>query len=585
MGKFLLGVLTGIILVVLVGVIGFFAIASLRSKPTNIADGSTLILHLSGTIPEKPPVEFSLPGLGIPGLGERPSITVENVWSMLRRAAADSRVKAVIFEPEGVSAGWGTMQEIRADLATFRKSGKPLVAWLQSPDLRDYYMATAASKIYMPPTDLLNVKGLGFQLMYFKNTLDKLGVQVDVEHAGKYKDYGDQWTRSSMSPETKEVMDSLVDGLYGDLVNVIAQGRGKDAVEVRAIIDQGPFLAKQAKADGLIDDLRYEDEVFGEMKNTLHQTELKKAPEREYVRVSDASAGLGATEDIAFIVGEGSITRGEESDGDGLESGAFDRMLEKVGNDSSVKAAIIRINSPGGEVVASDDMWRAMNQLKAKKPMVISMADEAASGGYYMAMTGSPIVAYPGTITGSIGVVFGKPNLHGLYDKLGITKDTVSRGKFALIDSDYASLTPEERAKLKEGIDATYEDFLDKVSRARKKPVSEIEPVAQGRVWLGDQAKGKGLVDELGGIDAAVQRARQLAGIPLSTRVNLVPYPARKSLIDYIVQATSGDDGMDAVLSRAVGLEPLRAALRDARLRVWLHGGMMRMMPYALEFK
>src|SRR5580704_3155541 len=225
MGKFLLGVLTGIILVVLVGVIGFFAIASLRSKPTNIADGSTLILHLSGTIPEKPPVEFSLPGLGIPGLGERPSITVENVWSMLRRAAADSRVKAVIFEPEGVSAGWGTMQEIRADLATFRKSGKPLVAWLQSPDLRDYYMATAASKIYMPPTDLLNVKGLGFQLMYFKNTLDKLGVQVDVEHAGKYKDYGDQWTRSSMSPETKEVMNSLADDLYGDLVDTIAKGR------------------------------------------------------------------------------------------------------------------------------------------------------------------------------------------------------------------------------------------------------------------------------------------------------------------------------------------------------------------------
>ena len=578
MGKFLLGLITGAILVVLIGVIGIFAVASLRSKPATVADGSTLVLHLSGSIPEKPPIEFS-----IPGFGERTSITVENVWGMLRRAATDPRIKAVLFEPEGGSCGWATMQEIRGDLENFRKSGKPLIAWLKSPDLRGYYMATAASKIYMPPTDLLNVKGIGFQMMYFKNTLDKLGVQVDVEHAGKYKDYGDQWTKSSMSPETKEVMNSLADGLYGDLVNVIADSRGKDAATIRTTIDNGPFLAKQAKSYGLIDDLRYEDEVFGELKTTLHQTALKKASEKEYARVSDASAGLITQEQIAFVVGEGEITRGEEADSDGLESGAFDRMLEKVGNDSAIKAAIIRINSPGGEVVASDDMWRAMNQLAAKKPVVISMADEAASGGYYMAMSGSPIVAYPGTITGSIGVVFGKPNLHGLYDKLGITKDTVSRGKFALIDSDYSSLTPEERAKLKEGIDATYEDFLDKVAKSRRKTVSEIETVAQGRVWLGDQAKERGLVDEMGGIDRAVQRARQLAHLPVSSKVGLVLYPAKRSLLQYIMQA-SGDDGMDAMLGRA-GLEPLRAVLHDNRLRVWMRGGMLRMMPFTVQFQ
>ena len=577
MGKFLLGLLTGAILIVLIGVIGFFAIASLRSRPATVADGSTLILRLSGSIPEKPPVEFS-----IPGFGDHPCITVENVWNMLRRAAADSRVKAVIFEPESVTAGWATMQEIHADLETFRKSGKPLVAWLKSPTLRDYYMATAASKIYMPPADVLDLKGIGMQLMYFKNTLDKLGIQVDVEHAGKYKDYGDQYTRASMSPETREVMNGLVDGLYGDLVDVIAKGRGKDAATIRDTIDTGPFLAKNAKAAGLIDDLRYEDEVFGEMKQTLHQTELKKLSEKDYARSSDSAAGLGAQDQIAFVVGEGTITRGDSSD-DGLQSGAFDRMLERVGSNTSIKAAIIRINSPGGEVVASDDMWRAMNQLMAKKPVVISMADEAASGGYYMAMTGSPIVAYPGTITGSIGVVFGKPNFHGLYDKLGITKESVSRGKFALIESDYASLTPEERAKLKEGIDATYEDFLSKVAKARGKAVSDIEPVAQGRVWLGAQAKTKGLVDELGGIDLAVQKARQLAGIPNSSHVSLVAYPAKRSLFDLILQ-TANDDGMDAMLSRT-GLEPLRAALRDNRLRLWMHGGMMRMMPFSLEFQ
>jgi protease-4 len=514
---------------------------------------------------------------------------VENVWSTLRRAAADSRIKAVIFEPEGSSVGWATMQEIHSDLASFRKSGKPLVAWLRSPSLRDYYMATACSKIYMPPTDLLNLKGIGFQMIYFKNTLDKLGVQVDVEHAGAYKDYGDQFTRASMSPETKEVMNSLADDLYSDLLNTIAKGRSKDAAAVRSIIDNGPFLATRAKGYGLIDDIRYEDQIFGEMKTTLHQTELKKTSEKEYASVTDASAGLApagsTTDQIAFVVGEGSIARGDGSDASGLESGAFIRLLEKVGSDSTIKAAIIRINSPGGEVVASDDMLRAMNLLVGKKPVVISMADEAASGGYYMAMTGSPIVAYPGTITGSIGVVFGKPDLHGLYDKLGVTKDTVSRGKFALIDSDYTSLNPEERAKLKEGIDATYQDFLDKVAKARKKTVTDIEPVAQGRVWMGDQAKDRGLVDDLGGIDLAVKKARQLAGIPSSDHVSLVVYPAKKTLLDYIVQAAGDDssDGMDAMLSRA-GLEPVRAALRDSRLRVWMRGGMFRMMPFSFEF-
>ena len=582
MGKFLLGLLTGFILVILIGVIGFFALASLRARPASIADGSTLILHLWGDVPEKPSVEFS-----IPGISEHSSITVEDTWNMLRHAAADSRIKAIIFEPEGASVGWATMQEIHADLENFRKSGKPLVAWLKSPSLRDYYMATAASKIYMPPTDLLNLKGIGFQMMYFKNTLDKLGVQVDVEHAGAYKDYGDQFTRASMSPETKEVMNSLADDLYADLLSTIAKGRSKEVAAVRDLIDNGPFLAQKAKDTGLIDDLRYEDQIFGEMKTTLHQTELKKVSEKEYATVTDASVGMGATngDQIAWVVGEGDITRGDDPSSSGIESGVFDRMLEKVGGDSTVKAAIIRINSPGGEVVASDDMLRAMNLLAAKKPIVISMADEAASGGYYMAMTGNPIVAYPGTITGSIGVVFGKPNLHGLYDKLGVTKDTVSRGKFALIDSDYSSLNPEERAKLKEGIDATYQDFLAKVEKARKKTSAQIEPIAQGRVWLGDQAKDRGLVDDLGGIDLAIQKARQLANIPTSSRVSLVMYPAKRSLLEYVMQAAGDDDAtaMDAMLTRA-GLEKVREAMHNSSLRVWMRGGMMRMLPFSFDF-
>jgi protease-4 len=572
MGKFLLGLLTGVVLIILIFVIGAFAVASYRSKPPAIADGSTLILHLNGDVPEKEPVD-----LAIPFLEQRTPLTVQNVWSILRRAAADSRIKAVVFEPQGAAIGWARMQEIRADLEQFRKSGKPLYAYLRSPSTREYYMATASSKIYMSPTDVLDLKGAAFELMYFKNTFDKLGVQMDVEHAGKYKDFGDMFVRSSMSPETKEVMNSLIDDVYGDLVNTIAKGRNKAPDDVRAIIDDGPFTAKQAQARGLVDELRYEDQVFGEMKDALHQTGLKRVFEQDYAGVTDAAAGLGAPkENIAFVVGEGDITRGDpqSSDGSGIQSESFDKMLTRVANDSSVKAVIVRINSPGGDSTASDEMWRAMNELRKRKPTVISMSDLAASGGYFMAMNGDPVVAYPATETGSIGVVFAKPNLHGLYDKLGVTKDYVSRGRFALSESDYQSLSPVEREKLRAMIDSDYEDFVSKVAAARKKPFAAIEPIAQGRVWLGDQAKANGLVDELGGIDRAIELVKRKAGIPVTDKVGLVIYPARRSILDYLWR-TDQDAGADAILSR-LGLAPLRP---------WLRGGMLRTMPFSLQIK
>jgi len=581
MGKFLLGVVTGAILIVLILVIGFFAIASLKSKPPSIADNSTLILHLGGDVPEKPPVQFP-----IPFLEQRVPMTVQGVWSLLRRAAADPKIRAVVFEPQDLSIGWAKMQEIRADLEQFRKSGKPLYAYLKTPGAREYYVATACSKVFMPPVDLLNLKGIAFELMYFKNTLDKLGVHVDVEHAGKYKDYGDMFTRTSMSPETREVMNSIIDDTYGDLVNTIAKGRHKDPAQVRAILDSGPFLSSQAKQNGLVDDLRYEDEALGQLRAELHQKELKKVLEKEYANATDSSAGSGSDR-IAFVVAEGTIVRGDpetSNAGGGLESEQFDKMLDRVSHDSSIKAVIVRINSPGGEVTASDDMWRAMNELKRRKPVVISMSDDAASGGYYMAMAGAPIIAYPGTFTGSIGVVFGKPNLHGLYDKLGISKDAVSRGRFALIDSDYESLSDAGRQKLREGIDSDYQQFVGRVAASRHKPVDAIQAVAQGRVWMGDQAKANGLVDALGGIDRAIEMAKQSAGIPATSRAQLVLYPPKRSIWDILMHSSSADSEADAMLSRA-GLEPLRAAWKDARLRVWMKGGMLRMMPFAISFK
>jgi protease-4 len=572
MTKFLIGVLTGVILTGLMLAIGIFALAAAGGKAPSIASGSTLILRLEGDIPERSPMEFPSPFLE-----RRNPVTVKEVWDLLRKAAADARIKAVVVEPRRPGAGWAKLQEIRQDLEQFKKSGKPLYAYLRSPNTRDYYLASAAEKIYMPPEDQIDVKGMRAELSYFRRTLDKLGVQVEIEHAGKYKDFGDTFTRTSMTPETREVMDSVLDNLYGGLVSAIAAGRKKSAADVKAILDEGPFLARQGLKNGLVDALGYEDEMFDALKKRLGGGDIKKVSYRDYGQVSAASLGLDGKHRIAFIVGEGAISRGEDggesfSSDDGIGSGGFGRILRHVAADNRIKGVVVRIDSPGGDAFASDEIWHEMNALSRKKPTVISMSDAAASGGYYMAMTGDKIVAYPGTFTGSIGVVYGKVNLRGLYEKLGISKDILTRGRFADIDSDYKPMTEAERRKLREGIDDTYKVFVNRVAAARKRKFEEVEPLAQGRVWLGSQAKERGLVDELGGIDRAIELLKQKAGIGRDEKVSVAPYPARRNFLETLFGQSRG--GADSRIT---------ALLRRWAARFRAEGGMMHVMPYQID--
>lgn len=574
MAKFFIGLVTGIVLVFLCVILFFAALLRFREKPPVVADNSVLVLRLDGELPEKPPVE--LPDfLG----GGRPGLTVSNVWMTLRKAASDSHVKALVLEPDGLSAGWAKLEEVRADVEQFRKSGKPVFAYLRTPSTRDYYVALAADRIYSGPEEPLMLKGLRAEAMYFKKTLDKIGVNIEVEHAGKYKDFGDMFTRSDMSPETREVMTSVVDDLYNNLVTKIAEARKKSPLEIQSIIDQGPFTAKQALKVGLVDELCFEDEMWGAIKDKLHSGDPVKLSADKYLKVPPEAAGIHGKSRIALVIGEGDIVRGGPGD-TGSEDSAltaygFNKLLTQVAADSNIKGVVVRIDSPGGEVTASDDIWRQMNLLSKKKPTVISMSDLAASGGYYMAMTGDSIVAEPGTLTGSIGVVFGKPNIHGLYDKLGITKDAIQRGKHADIDSDYTALTPEERDKLRQGIDESYQDFLSKVATARHHSIGEIDAVAQGRVWLGSQAKTNGLVDEIGGLDTAIDLVKKKANIPASEQVTLITYPPRRSIFDVIMKK-SQDDVLESKLAQVFGRMPFRA---------WMKGGYLRLMPTWFEVR
>lgn len=575
MKKFLLGVLVGFIFFGLAAIIFLVALVRLGSRPATIASGSVLVYKLSGSVPESPQLEIPLPFFE-----SRSPLTVRDHWETLRKAAADPRIRAIVFMPQGAEAGWAKLEEIRSDLEAFKKSGKPVYAYLQAPRARDYYVATAADRIFMSPEDFLDLKGLRAELTYIKGTLDKIGVQIEIEHVGKYKDAGDMFTRKSASPETLQVMNSVLDDLYGQIVGKLAAARKKSPDQIRATIDQGPFTSKQAFEAGLIDALRYEDQVFGDLKGALKVKDTPKVSPREYLRIPPESVGVETGSRVALLVAEGDIIRGDADSpfgGEGfVTSDGMTRLLQRVGSDSGIRGVIVRIDSPGGDGFASDEIWREMMLLSKKKPLVISMSDLAASGGYYMAMTGDPILAYPGTFTGSIGVFYGKANLHGLYDKIGLQKELLTRGKFADIDSDYVPLSDAARQKLQSSIGEFYQTFIEKVAQGRHRNASQVEPIAQGRVWLGSQAKANGLIDQFGGLDSAIDVLRKKAGISASDKVRLVSYPPRRNIVDEFLSRQAATSMPET---------KFLSMLRRFSTRTWKEGGILKMMPYTIEIK
>jgi protease-4 len=548
-------------------------VVAVSGRSPAISDDSTLVLDLHGQIVERNPTDVSLLLLQ---RGLKP--TVKEIRDMLRKASVDKRVNAVVLKPDGLEIGWAKAQEIRSSLEEFKKSGKPLFAFLQVAGSREYYLATAAGRLYLAPEGLLDVKGLRAEAMFLKDTLAKLGIQAELEHIGKYKSFSEMFTENKMTEAYREVTNSMLDTLLEDFLTTVGAARGIPPPELKAVLDEGPFLPQNAVKARLADALLYEDQVFDEVKKLTRAKSIKKLKPEDYNRISPASLGLEGGSRIALVYAVGGIYRGEDDidplGGDqSIGADTLTRALEEVAAADDIKGVILRIDSPGGDAFASDQIWRHMHLLRAKKPIVISMSDEAASGGYYIAMSGDPIVAYPGTFTGSIGLVAGKFNLRGLYDKIGVKKEILSRGKHAEIDTDYRSFTPSERQKLLDEMNTFYRSFVDKVAAARKRKFEEIDVLAQGRVWLGSQAKQNGLVDELGGFDRAIALLKQRANLKPEDKVTLVPYPAPKNVLDLLMSQLDGLAGEDPVLRR----------LRRWRAR--LDGRMLKISPYRVDIK
>lgn len=573
MKKFLLGFGAGFVFAGLVAFVLGIAVVAVIGRgagPAPLGDTSVLVLDIGGAMPEQ-----ASPDITQLILSQEVPLTVTETWQLMRKAAADRRIKALVIEPQGLESGWATLQELRAQVVKFKESGKPVYAYLRGPTARDYYIASAADQVFMSPEDWLDVKGLRAELTFFKGTLDKLGVGLEFEAVGLYKDAPDTYTETAPSPQTLEVTNAILDQYYGNLVSVIAEGRKKTPEEIRAVIDRGPFLGQEAVDAGLLDGLLYTDQVYDRVKERLNASEdPRKVRASEYAKMP--VSGFGGGTRIAVVTGEGEITRGVEGDVPltGITSAAMAPLLRRVAGDDDIKGVIVRINSGGGDAIASDEILHEMKRLSAKKPLVISMGDAAASGGYYMAMTGDPILAYPNTLTGSIGVFYGKVNVNELFDKIGINTYLLQRGKYAAIDTATRPLTPDERAKLRAEIEIFYKSFVQLVADTRKRPYNEVEPLAQGRVWLGTQAGGNGLVDELGGLDRAVEMIRERAKIPGSEAISLVMYPARRSLLQMILNRDQPETGLESAVDRMVGPLPWRSMAE---------GGVMRLMPYSLS--
>ena len=576
MKNFFLGLLVGILVTGLVIVLVGFAVVRIAStmggeRPVSVSDNSALILNLEGAVPEQAPVEVA-----IPFLQQQPPLTVLDTWKLLRRATSDVRVKALVLEPRGLDAGWAKLEELRAEILAFKQSGKPVYAYLRNAGTREYYLATAADKIYMAPEDELDEKGIRAELLFLKGTLDKVGVSMEFEHVGKYKDAPDTFTKTSPSPETLEVTNQILDQYYGNMVQVIAAGRKLPQGAVRGVIDQGPFIGKSALDSGLVDGLMFEDDMLAQL-NTQLKAQLKRIGARSYSKAAGADPAGRAR--IAYVTGDGEITRGnpgEDVADSGITSFGMVKLLRQVAEDSTIKGVILRVDSPGGDGIASDDILHEMKVLSKKKPVLISMSDLAASGGYFIAMTGDPVLAYSNTLTGSIGVFFGKIDLRGLYDKIGLKKELLTRGRFAAIDSENKALTPDERAKVQKEIQVFYRGFVERVSEARKRPYDQVEPLAQGRVWLGAQAKMNGLVDEIGGLDRAVEMIKQRTNIPASEQVTLVTFPPRRTLLELLLKNSSDSSELESAIHAVVGDLPWKSLAR---------GGVQRLMPYSLVVK
>jgi protease-4 len=551
---------TALLVGVTVLVLVMFGTASLvaylllsNSQRLEVEDGSYLRLHLAGQITDAPAAG---------GFLDEPSafpMTATEIASVLRHAANDERIIGLYLTLETPQLGWGLSREIRSALVAFRAADKPCVAYAQIYLTKDYYIASACDKVLMAPAGVAYVSGIEKTVMYYRDALESLGIEPQFVHVGDYKTAVEPFERSGPSEPAIEANEALLSSLYSQVVSEIAAGRGLDESDVRVAIDSLQMSPKGIVASGLVDGLAYPERVkerLGKLNeagwiDTLLEvpSSAEKPPEVSFVQAKEYrnETNVWQTEAdgvVAVVFAEGVIMSGRAEQGLFGTSGmlydnSFRDWMKQTREDDEVKAVVVRVNSPGGSALASDFMWREVALTKASgKPVVVSMGDYAASGGYMMSCNADWIVAQPTTITGSIGVFGQFFSLEGLYGKIGLTEHTFKRGAHADLLSPMDRFSETEREILRVFVRDTYDTFVGQVAAGRARTVAQIEPVAQGRVWTGQQAlvDTHALVDQLGGLHDAIEKAADLAGI---SQYNQLTLPEQKGFLEVLLEEMS----------------------------------------------
>lgn len=582
-----------VVVFLLIALIGAaILVSSLRRGEPRIQDNSVLALRVSGSLPDYVPED---PVRELFGAYDQ---SLTDLVLQFKKAKVDKRIKAVVLDIEISGAGWAKAEEIRDAISDFRSSGKPVYAYLELGLNKEYYIASACNRIYLAPPGELFINGLTADVMFFRGSLDKLGIYPDIYRIGKYKSAADIFTRKDMSEDHREVVNSLLDDLFNRYVDSIAKARNKSSSDMRATIDEAPYSAQKGKDMGLVDSVAYRDQMEKEIKESLGYKEsdpLRLISNSDYNRVQPESLGLNKGERIAVIYATGDIGSGKSDDrpggGQSIGSDTLAKALNDAREEKTIKAIVLRVDSPGGSGLASDIIWHAVESARAKKPVVVSMSDVAASGGYYISAGATKILAQPSTITGSIGVLAGKPVLKGFYDWIGVSNEYVLRGKSAGMFRETEKFTPEERAKFEEWVNSTYYDtFVPKVAKGRNKDPEYIDSVGQGRVWSGAQGKERSLVDEFGGLERAVDVAKQLANIPADKGVQRVILPYPKTLIQELLNRDQDISAIRSAEQRrelfSMMPEDVRRALRFvAPFAAVQRGDSILVMPFDISIR
>lgn len=542
-------------------------LAKADTKTTKPAAALVVTVPLGGEISER--------GGGLRFLGPRRR-SLKDTLELFVRLRDDAAVSTVVLELSAFGVGTATVQEMRQGVEELRRAGKHTIAVLNDDSQSGYLLALACDEIIMPPSNALMLVGAKVEGYFFKRLLEKIGARADVVHIGQYKSYGEMFTEDDFTSPARQNMQALVDDAYRQLVEAIAAGRRMTTATVETLIDRGPLTAREALDFRLVDRLAYREEVAEAYRSTGakvvladdYGTDKRSKPEElnllslfSALSKSAAVAKESKFPQVAVVYAVGPIVPGSSdnldlSDADEIAADDYLKILDEIEKDPAIKGVILRVNSPGGSAFASDVLFRRIVELGKKKPVVASMGDVAASGGYYVAMAAGRIIANPMTVTGSIGVVGGKVDLAGTYDKLGIRKTTIARGRYANLFSETGGFSPDERLLIEKLMRQTYDEFVAKAARQRSMTTVALEQLAQGRVYTGAQARAVGLVDELGGFSRAVLEIKRQLGLSPDEKISLVAYPKELTLLDVLQKAMGVNAQLATSEQKPIGQAP-----------------------------